>query len=109
MNLFTKIKRFFGYEAPYNWGASIDNLRHKIDDIDHRASFQIRGLSDIINKSFEEVDRRCADYQKEREIKWNDLIKKIDKQAAFFSDQLHLLEDKLAKLEKKVKKPKVKK
>ena len=99
MTILSRIKKFLApREAPYNWGASIEHLKHKIDDIDYRSSFQIRGLSELLNKSGDELQKR------------------INQQASFFSDHLQamgttitLLKAGIDKLEKKAKKPKVKK
>ena len=102
MKIFEEIKKYFAKEAPYNWGASIEHFRKQVHD----------GF-DAKEKEILEVERRCSGYLNSVASAINQTLRdhneKIDKQAAFFSDQLLLLENKIAKLEKKIKKPKVKK
>ena len=76
MKFLDAIKQYFSAkEAPYNWGASIEHLKKKVDELDHRSSVQIRGLSDIINMSCEKLKNT------------------IDHNASFFADQMHAYEE----------------
>lgn len=95
MKFLESIKKYFStQEAPYNWGASIEHLKKKIDDIDHRSSVQIRGLSDNINMSCQELEQRQASY--------------FNSVGLALGATIDSLKNKIAKLEKDLKKLKAK-
>lgn len=106
MKFLESIKKYFStQEAPYNWGASIEKLR-----VIQNNNF------DMLLNLIKELEQRQASYF---DSVVSPLGNKLDHNAAFFSDQMHayeesyrvsmfILQDKISKLEKDVKKLKAK-
>jgi len=97
MTIFDTIKKFFSKEAPYNWGASIEHLKRYVTDHNIIYAQQLQDMS----KEFGTRTQALIE-------KYSSLSDKVEDNAEGYRAYYYILENRIAKLEKKAKKPKSK-